>query len=229
METIVISIGGSIITSKDIDPLFLKKLSKLLVDLTREHRIFLVVGGGNIARKYIELGRKIGLDEKKLDKIGIASTRFNAQFLTMILDKSNKDEIPEKIDDAIELSKKHDIIVMGGTTPGHSTDMVGAELAEKTKADLFIIATNVDGIYDKDPRHYKNVKKFKEIKIDDLIKIVGGTDWKKAGSNVIVDGPACEIIRRSKIKTYVINGKNIDALETLIREHKLIDGTEIKI
>ena len=229
MKTVVISIGGSVIASKDIDVTFLKKLSTLLKELSKEFKIFLVVGGGDIARRYIDIGRKLGLDEKSLDIIGIASTRVNAQFFTMLLENSNKDQIPENMEDAIKLSKKYSIIVMGGTTPGHSTDMVGAELAEKAKADLFIIATNVDGIYSKDPMLHKDAKRFREIKIDDLIKIVGGTDWKKAGSNVIVDGPACEIIKRSRIKTYVINGKNINALKDLIKNGRLVEGTEVKI
>jgi len=229
LKTIVISIGGSIIASKDTDETFLEKLSNLLNDLSKDYKIFLIVGGGDIARRYIDIGRKLGLDEKSLDIIGIASTRVNAQFFTMLLDNSNKDEIPRNTDDAIKLSKTYDIVVMGGTTPGHSTDMVGAELAEKSGANMFIIATNVDGIYDKDPRLHKDAKKFKKIKIDDLIKLVGGTDWRKAGSNVIVDGPACEIIKRNKIKTYVINGKNIEILKTLIEKCKLVEGTEIKI
>jgi uridylate kinase len=225
----VISIGGSVIASEKTNVSFLKKLSKLLNELSKEYKIFLVVGGGDIARKYINIGREFGLDEKSLDSIGIASTRANALFFAMLLKDSNKNDIPHSTDRAIELGRKYKIVVMGGTTPGHSTDMVGAELAEKAEADMFIIATNVDGIYNKDPNLYSDAKKFDEIDIDKLINLVGGTEWKSAGKKVVIDGPACEIIKRGKIKTFVINGKKIEVLETLIRENKLKEGTKINI
>jgi uridylate kinase len=104
---------------------------------------------------------------------------------------------------------------MGGTNPGHSTDMVGAELAEKTNASKFIIATNVDGVYDKDPNIYKDAKQIKKISIKQLIAKYG-TEWNTAGKNIVIDGPALGIIDRAKIPTFVLNGKKLDELEKAI-------------
>ena len=67
---------------------------------------------------------------------------------------------------------KKKIIIIGGTKPGHSTDYVGAELASKINADKLIIATNVDGVFDKDPNKYKKAKQIREITIDKLINRV---------------------------------------------------------
>jgi uridylate kinase len=119
------------------------------------------------------------------------------------------------------------IIVMGGTTPGHSTDMVGAELSEKTNADKFIIATNVDGIYDKDPNKYSDAKQIREISIKQLIQKYG-ISWEKAGSNVVIDGPALKIIEKAKIPTFIVNGKRLDQLEKAITNQSF-DGTIIKL
>ena len=116
---------------------------------------------------------------------------------------------------------------MGGTTPGHSTDMVGAELAEKTKASKYIIATNVDGVYDKDPNKYRDAKQIKEIKIDDLIK-QHGTDWDSAGKNIVIDGPALKIIKKAKIPTFVLNGKKLIQLERVIN-NLIFNGTVVKV
>jgi uridylate kinase len=122
---------------------------------------------------------------------------------------SNK-EIPNTTDEAIKLDKP--IVVMGGTDSKHSTDLVGAELAEKTHAVRFVNATNVDGIYDKDPNKYKNATQLKEISIDQLISQYG-TKWSAAGKNIFMDEPALEIIKRAKLTTYIVNGKRLDQLE----------------
>ena len=224
METIVISIGGSVILSEDADVPFFKNLVNLLKKLSKHYKIYIIVGGGKTSRIYIKLGRILNLDEKILDEFGIDITRINAKLLSNIIDISNK-KIPTTTDEAKKIDKQ--IIIMGGTTPGHSTDMVGAELAEKVKADRFIIATNVDGIYDKDPNKYSDAKQLKEVSIEQLIR-EHGTDWSKAGKNVVVDGPALKIIQRVKIPTFVVNGKRLDQLEKAINNQSF-DGTEINI
>ena len=224
MKNIVISIGGSVILSKEADTVFLKNLSNLLTKLSKQHKIFIIVGGGSAARKYIKLGRELDFTEETLDQIGIDITRVNARILTNLLEESNK-EIPHTTDEAEKLNNP--IVVMGGTTPGHSTDMVGAELAEKISADLFVIATNVDGIYDKDPNKYSDAKQLKEISIDKLVKS-HGTRWESAGKNTVIDGPALEIIKHARLTTYVVNGKRLDQLENALTK-QAFDGTKILI
>jgi len=225
MESIVISIGGSVLFSDDIDASFFKKLNTLLIKYNKKYKIYIVVGGGKTARKYIRLGRKLGLDEKKLDEIGIDTTRLNAKFLTSIIQDSNK-IIPCDTEEAKNM-KDFSVIIMGGTTPGHSTDMVGAELAHITNASQYIIATNVDGIYDKDPNKFKDAKKIDEIKIENLVEKYG-TTWNKAGKNIVIDGPALDIIYKHRIPTFVLNGKKLDELEKVLNK-KDFNGTKIKI
>ena len=222
MKSIVISIGGSVILSEEVTVSFLKKLSDLIKKISKQYKVFIVVGGGNVARKYIKLGRELGFDEQILDSLGIDITRVNAKLLTNFLEKSNR-EIPITTNEAKNIDKS--IVVMGGTIPGHSTDMVSAELAEKIQADLFIIATNVDGIYDKDPNKYSDAKQIKEIKINQLIERFG-TKWKMAGENTVVDGPALNIIKRAQLKTYVLNGKRLEQLEKAVNNQSF-DGTII--
>ncbi len=224
MDSIVISIGGSVLFSDDIDFSFFNRLKTLLDKYAEKYKFYIVVGGGKTARKYIKLGRELNLDEETLDQIGIDVTRLNARMLSLIIKDSNRD-IPFTTDEAKNLPNK--VIVMGGTTPGHSTDMVGAELAYKTNSSKYIIATNVDGIYDKDPNKFEDAKKIPEIKIVELIKKYG-TKWNMAGKNIVIDGPALEIISKEKIPTYVFNGKKLDELEKIFKNKKF-NGTKIKI
>ena len=222
MDSIVISIGGSVIFSEKADAVFFQKLKNFIEKFSKISRIYLVVGGGKTAREYIKLGRKNNLDENMLDEIGIEITRVNAKLLADILAISYE-KIPYTTDEAKE--SKSSVVVMGGTTPGHSTDMVGAELSEKINASKFIIATNVDGVFDKDPNQFKDAKQIKEISIKQLLEKFGDK-WDSAGKNIVIDGPALKIINRAKIPTYVLNGIKIDQMENILN-NKDFNGTVI--
>ena len=224
MKTVVVSIGGSVVLSDEADALFLKKLTTLFKKINNEYKLYVVVGGGSIARRYIQLGRELGFDEDTLDLIGIDVTRVNARIITNLLGISNK-EIPRKTNEAMKLN--FPIVVMGGTDPKHSTDLVGAELGEKTNAVRFVNATNVDGIYDKDPNKYKDARQLKKVTIDSLITQYG-TTWGVAGKNIFMDEPALEIIKRAKMTTYIVNGKRLDQLEKALTGQSF-DGTIILV
>ena len=221
MQNIVISIGGSVVLSDDIDVSYFSEFKKLIQKHNQNYRFFIIVGGGKTARSYIALGRKLGFDEETLDQIGINLTRINASILSTLFD-ANK-IIPESTDDAIKIDES--IVIMGGTTPGHSTDMVGAELAEKTNASKLIIATNVDGVYDKDPNKFEDAKKFSEISIHEMMQEFG-TDWKSAGKNMVIDGPALKIISESNYETFVLNGKSLEEIEKVLTNQEF-NGTKI--
>jgi len=223
MDNIVISIGGSVLLSEDNNKKYYKKLKNLLLENSKKYKLFLVVGGGKTAREYIKIGRSLNLSEENLDLLGIEMTRVNAKLLSMIIFGSDK-KIPEETKEVI--NQDNNITIMGGTIPGHSTDKVAAELAEKIDASKFIIATNVDGVYTKDPNKFKDAKQIKEIKIDELIKKYG-TDWKKAGENIVIDGPALKIISRLRNPVFILNGKKINQLNNAINGN-IFNGTIIK-
>jgi len=224
MKTVVVSVGGSVVLSDEADVDFLKRLAALLKNVGRHYRLFVIIGGGSIARRYIQLGRELGFDEDTLDLIGIDVTRVNARIMTNLLGVSNK-EIPRTTDEAVNLTNP--IVVMGGTGPKHSTDTVGAELAEKIRAVRFVNATNVDGIYDKDPKKFKDAKQLKEVRIDQLIAQYG-TTWGAAGKNIFMDNPALAIIKRARIPTFIVNGKRLDQLEYAMLGQPF-DGTTILV
>ena len=215
---VVISLGGSIISPNETDFI---KIGEHLKKISKEVDLYIVTGGGKTARKYIKAARKLGASEKFLDRIGIEATRLNALLMSAFFGQEN---IPFTIEDA---SKAKPPVVMGGTTPGHSTDAVGAMLAREINADKFIIATDVDGIYDEDPKKNPHAKKYDSISIKKLRSMISD-EWGKAGESFIIDGIACRIIEETGIPTYVVNGKNLESLENTIygREFK---GTRIEV
>jgi uridylate kinase len=224
MNTVVVSVGGSIVISDEPNIQYLQNLASVLKRVSNTCQLYVIVGGGKIARRYITLGRDLGFDEDHLDQLGIDVTRVNARVIAYLLGTSNT-EIPHTTDEAMKVKKP--IVIMGGTDPKHSTDTVGAELAEKTRAVRFVNATNVDGIYDKDPNKYSDAIQLKEVSIDTLITQYG-TSWGTAGKNIFMDEPALAIIKRSKIPTFVVNGKRLEQLEKSLLGQSF-DGTRILV
>ncbi|HEC82772.1 MAG TPA: UMP kinase, partial [Thermoplasmatales archaeon] len=215
---IVISLGGSLISLNEPD--YIRNVADLIKKISDDFELYVVVGGGKLARNYINTARKFCNDELYLDRIGIFATRINA----LLLNTFFKKDIPETVEEVMDIKPP---VIMGGTTPGHSTDAVSAMVARKVKAKRLIIATDVDGIYDKDPKKNKDAKKFDIIDIKELIKISGRT-WKKAGESAVIDAIACRIIEEEKIPTFVLNGKNLKELENAIYGKKF-NGTVVEI
>ena len=217
---IVISLGGSVLSPDD--PEFIGKIADLVREASKTVVLYIIIGGGKTARTYIAAARSFTKDTKKLDEIGILATKMNALLLATALDVPFR--LPSTVEEAAR--GRSPLLVMGGTTPGHSTDTVGAELAVRINADKYIIASNVNGVYTADPKIDKNAKKYESISIDDLIGLCG-KKWQP-GLNVIVDSEACKVIKKGKIKTVVLNGKDLTSLRNAIF-NKRFDGTIIEV
>jgi len=79
----VYSLGGSILAGRDAESL--KEYAQALKELAAEHQIYVVVGGGRIAREYIEKARALGASEMFCDQIGIGATKLNSALLVAAL------------------------------------------------------------------------------------------------------------------------------------------------
>ncbi|MDI6881879.1 MAG: UMP kinase [Methanothermobacter sp.] len=219
---VVITIGGSIIM-KNFNPDMFKEYAKVLDHLKETNELFIVVGGGEPARDYIRLARELGANEAQCDNIGIEVTRLNAKMLILALGDRAYPVVPHNFNEALEYSATGKIIVMGGTEPAHSTDAVGAILAEFVDADILINLTSVDGFYDKDPLKYPDARLYKEITATEMLNLFKDKDWK-AGTYEFLDLTAIHIIKRSNIKSIIANGK--DPMN-LIRALKGEVGTKV--
>ena len=204
---VVIKISGSFMQPDK--PEYVKGYAEVLLKLYEEenYRPFVVVGGGRIARMYIDAARKLGASESMLDLLGIDVTRLNAHLLITALGDKALSYPPSTVDEL--LIAKQDplerIVVMGGLQPGQSTNAVSAVVAEIVGAKLIINATKVEGVFDSDPSKNKHAKLIKKLSVDDLGRILRAQS-SQAGRYELLDQPSLTIIQRSRITLRVING-----------------------
>jgi uridylate kinase len=218
---LVYSLGGSILAGQD--PEGLRKYASELIELSREHKIYVVVGGGKIAREYIAKARELGASEIFCDEIGIGATKLNSALLIAALGAAASQDIPGSYSEAANSSGR--IVVMGGLYPGQTTDAVSAMLAERVGADRLIIATSVDGVYTADPEVDPSARKIAQMTPRELVQMAMGTEMS-AGSRSPIDPLAAKIIERSHIPTAVVLGRDISNLKK--GADGAHEGTEIK-
>jgi uridylate kinase len=231
-NTYIISLGGSLIAPKTgIDWKFLKKFKELIVKQIKDSKKFVIItGGGSIARRYVGAASKITkLTKDDMDWLGIHTTRLNAHLIKTIFRKYAHPRINKNPNTKEEL-KKHfrkgeKIMVAAGWRPGWSTDYVATILAERLNAKTVINLSNIDYVYDKDPKKFKDAKKLEKITWKDFRKIVG-SKWDP-GLNAPFDPVASKKAEELGLKVVIMNGKNLDNLEKYFRNKKF-RGTVIE-
>lgn len=224
---IVLKLGGSVAapTMENLD--YVKRVTAEVRSLVRNgHRLGVVVGGGPVAREYIRFGRELGGGEAWLDLLGIEIARVNARVFILGLGDLAYPEPVVSYAHARALFQQGVVPVMGGTHPNHSTDAVAATLAESVGAELFVIVSDVDGVYSEDPKKSGGAVKFDYLSYDELLDLVTGSSGV-AGVSTVVDLLAARIIRRSRINTIVIGRKDSEKLSRIVLGEEKHHGTRI--
>lgn len=223
---IVFSLGGSLLnTAQGIDKAFLERMARLL--MASPHSFGIVTGGGYRARQYADAVRARGGNEFEADEAAIEATKENAKALIGGLGKKACPKVCETFDEARTAAKRYGIVVMGGTIPGITTDADAVLLAEALHAARVINISNVDAIYDSDPRKNKDAKKFSKMAHAQLIELAVRSDERKAGTHFVFDLLACKLAARSKMEVHFVGGKDWGDLEKAI-DGKAHGGTLVK-
>jgi uridylate kinase len=227
-KTTIISLGGSLIVPNGIDSDFLSDFKKLIVQKVEEgHKFILVTGGGMTARNYIEaIGEIDEIDNEDKDWIGIHSTRLNAQLIRTIFKKHAHPRINKNPHDLEDFYiSKNPILVAAGWRPGNSTDLIAIMLAKYLGVKRVVNLSNIDYVYDDDPRKNPDAKMIEKISWTDFRKMVGN-EWDP-GMNVPFDPVASKLAHEEEIEVGVVNGHNFESLENFI-DRKEFKGTVIK-
>ncbi len=223
MEPVVLSLGGSILARDEVDTAYLRKLAKILIGMSSKYKFYIVTGGGKIARYYIRAGRELGADESFLDEMGIEVTRLNARMLITALGDHANHAPPKNYDEAVHAGRAHSIVVMGGVSPGITTDAVSALLAERVKAKRLVNATSVDGAYTADPKKDPGATRIPKMTHKELLELVSRSPSGAGPSNVF-DPVGARVLERSRISLAIVDGLDLPNLRSAL-EGKEFKGT----
>ena len=181
MSRIILKISGEALKDegKNVSNNKLEIVLRTINKLKDNHQIGIVIGGGNFFR-----GRENANIEKVTgDTIGMLSTIINSLYLKDYLEKNNLKVILSNPFNFNELMDKYNndelkdyydnnhIIIFGGGIgkSGFSTDSGAILAADILNSDLIIKMTNVDGVYDSDPKNNPNAKKYNRLTYDEVI------------------------------------------------------------
>lgn len=222
---IVISLGGSLIIPDEIDVAFLNSFVSMIKEyVSHGYKFLIITGGGKTCRNYNDsLKQIVNPSMEDLDWMGIAATRLNAEFvricfgdlayLKVVLDP---DQIP---------ATEKPIIIGGGWKPGNSSDLAAVHGAKSIGAAKIINLSNVDYVYNKDPRKDPTaipIEKMSWLEFRDLF----GNEWNP-GAHVPFDQTAAREAEALAYEVAILNGENIENLKAYL-DGKTFVGTVIK-
>ena len=224
-KRVVISMGGSLIVPNEINSKWIGDFKKIIEKyISKGYKFVLITGGGKTARNYQNSAKAIvKLTRDDLDWLGIHATRINAHLIRTILRDYAYPKIIKNPNE--KMSFRNKILIAAGWKPGCSTDYDAVLIAKNFKIKKLINMSNIDYVYDKDPKKFKNAKKIKDISWKAFRKIVGNK-WDP-GLNSPFDPVASKEAEKLKMEVAIINGKNLKNFENYLKGEKFI-GSVIK-
>jgi len=207
----IVSLGGSLIApAQGVDSQYLKKFRQfILARIKIGDKFFLVAGGGSTCRNYQRAAIKVAkITLEDLDWLGIHSSRLNGQLLRAIFFEVASPEII--INPTKKIKTAEPLVIAAAWKPGWSTDYIAVQLAKKYNIKNIINLSNIDFVYDKDPKKCTSAKKIKSISWPDFRKIVGYA-WTP-GLSAPFDPVASALAEKLKLKVVIMNGRKLKNL-----------------
>jgi uridylate kinase len=144
--------------------------------------VAVVVGGGNIFRGVSESAR--GMDRASADYVGMLATVMNAVSLQEAIEKNG---VVTRVLSAIPISQlaepyirrrairhleKGRVVIFGAGTgnPFFTTDTAASLRAMEIGAEILLMAKNVDGVYDKDPKKHQAARRYAQVSYGEALQ-----------------------------------------------------------
>ena len=225
-ETIVMSVGGSLIVPDQIDSGFLKSLKTFIDTQTAIGRHFIIIaGGGRTARHYQDAAAKVTeLKNEDLDWMGIHATRLNGHLLLTIFRELAHRVMVTNPDDVLDMPKDAKLIIAAGYRPGASTDLRAIQIAHRVGAKKVINLSNIDYVYTEDPKKNPDAEKIEDITWEAFRKLIPD-EWGP-GLNSPFDPVAAKEAQALNIEVASLNGTKLVSLKNYL-DGKPFTGTRI--
>jgi len=191
-------------------------------------QLAVVIGGGNIFRG-VALSAQ-GMERATADSMGMLATVINALALQDALERVGVEvrvQSALRMDQVVEfyirrrarhhLEEGRVVIFAGGTgNPFFTTDTAASLRAMEIEADIVLKATNVDGIYSKDPARHSDAQRYDEISYSEILE-------KQLG---VMDAASIALCRDRKLPIRVFNIKKPGNLMRVVKGEK--EGTLVR-
>ncbi|MGE0525560.1 MAG: UMP kinase [Bdellovibrionales bacterium] len=183
---ILLKLSGEALAGGQVMGISAQTIGQIADDVKEAHavgvEIGIVIGGGNFVRGVAQAAQ--GMDRASSDYMGMLATVINSMALQDALEKRG---LATRVQSAIgmaaiaepyirrrairHLEKGRLVIFAAGTgNPYFTTDTAASLRAMEINADVIMKATNVDGIYDKDPRKHPDANFFDELTYMDVLR-----------------------------------------------------------
>lgn len=229
----VIKIGGHGIVDYGRDVVL--PLLEEIGELSQQHKILVVTGGGVRVRHIMDIGIDLGMPTGVLAELASKISEQNAVMVSLLLTRWGGSRV--KTSDLLDLPTLFQLgllpVIHGtppyglyehppefGLIPPHRTDTGAFLMAELLGAKNCILVKDVDGLFDEDPRLNPTARLIEEIGAEGLI----GMDME----DLVLERKTVELLQHAtnvrKIK--IINGHKRGTIEQALTEEKV--GTIIK-
>ena len=210
---IAISLGGSLLTGKNTDPHIMinpenyKRYAETIKKLHAEgHTLMIVCGGGKPARYFIDQAKQLDANRDIQDNLGIKSTHINALlFMAALGPIADQTKIYQRGSD-LRNAPKDKVLVGGGYKPGSSTDYRAVIFAKHMQADLIINATDIDGVYTKNPKIHADAEKLPALTCTTLEEIIKQNTRQAPGEYGLFDLKAVRLAKKLDVPIIIIDG-----------------------
>jgi uridylate kinase len=225
-KRILIKLSGEAIGKEDgkgIDSGKLEKVVEQIIEVSKKNvEIAIVIGAGNFWRG--RYGQNY-MERTTSDYMGMLATTLNALALQDMLESK---DIYTRVMTAIEmkqiaepyirrkavrhLEKGRVVIFACGTgSPYFTTDSAAALRAIEMDAEVILLAKNVDGVYNKDPKEEKDAIKYDEV-----------TYMQAISENLkVMDATALTLCRENKIPIIVFGLNEKDSIKRAVSGDKI--------
>ncbi|MBD3280033.1 hypothetical protein GF389_00730 [Candidatus Dojkabacteria bacterium] len=225
MKTIVVKLGGSMISKSEdkmVDFEYLAKFKAVVEEaISNDVKLFVVLGGGYLMRKYRDLAKVGGIKEDmQLHWIGTTVNVLHAEIVRAYMHELCNERIAAYEDyydeKKMAFEEGKNVIVGGGESAGHSGDVDALLAAKKLGVDTIISLKDVDGVYTADPDKDPDATRLDKVSWDEYFEIIGGKTKHEPGGNYPVDPVASKKAQEAGKKFIVMAGEDLESFKNAL-------------
>jgi len=212
----VLKVGGSLAEN----PKRLTRLCRELSALSEEHRIVIVPGGGEFADAVRRFDEIYGLSDAAAHKMAVLAMDQYGLFLSNITRESYVsyalEEIRNPKKDKVPIFLPSKLMFRADPLENSwdvTSDAIAAHVAGLVHAEKLVLVTDVDGVFNEDPKQSVGTKLIEELSAEELM------GWNKRTS---VDKTLPKILLETKTDCYVVNGRYPERIMHILENKKTV-------